>query len=96
MRVWYSAPPSWKGYINGTHLDGNFAINEGLEMARSCCSTCAAARHAGGHQISGFTEPQFIQRSGELGRDYHQPEPPTGQQTISMPVSFKEQLRLAA
>jgi 3-deoxy-7-phosphoheptulonate synthase len=32
----------WKGYINDPHLDGSFAINEGLEMART-----PVARRAG-------------------------------------------------
>ena len=27
-------PVGWKGYINDPHLDGSFAINEGLELAR--------------------------------------------------------------
>ena len=37
MRVYFEKPRTtvgWKGYINDPHLDGSFAINEGLEMAR--------------------------------------------------------------
>ncbi|MGE4331411.1 MAG: 3-deoxy-7-phosphoheptulonate synthase, partial [Diaphorobacter sp.] len=34
MRVYFEKPRTtvgWKGYINDPHLDGSFAINEGLE-----------------------------------------------------------------
>ncbi len=37
MRVYFEKPRTtvgWKGYINDPHLDGSFAINEGLAMAR--------------------------------------------------------------
>jgi 3-deoxy-7-phosphoheptulonate synthase len=37
MRVYFEKPRTtvgWKGYINDPHLDGSFAINQGLEMAR--------------------------------------------------------------
>ena len=37
MRVYFEKPRTtvgWKGYINDPHLDGSFAINEGLQMAR--------------------------------------------------------------
>ncbi|GAA6142362.1 3-deoxy-7-phosphoheptulonate synthase [Hydrogenophaga sp. 5NK40-0174] len=37
MRVYFEKPRTtvgWKGYINDPHLDGSFAINEGLSMAR--------------------------------------------------------------
>lgn len=42
MRVYFEKPRTtvgWKGYINDPHLDGSFAINEGLEKARVFCST---------------------------------------------------------
>ena len=41
MRVYFEKPRTtvgWKGYINDPHLDGSFAINEGLEMARQLAS----------------------------------------------------------
>lgn len=37
MRVYFEKPRTtvgWKGYINDPHLDGSFAMNEGLQMAR--------------------------------------------------------------
>ena len=36
MRAYFEKPRTtvgWKGYINDPHLDGSFAINEGLERA---------------------------------------------------------------
>jgi 3-deoxy-7-phosphoheptulonate synthase len=38
MRVYFEKPRTtvgWKGYINDPHLNGSFAINEGLEKARA-------------------------------------------------------------
>ena len=35
MRAYFEKPRTtvgWKGYINDPHLDGSFAINEGLEL----------------------------------------------------------------
>ena len=37
MRTYFEKPRTtlgWKGYINDPHLDGTFAVNEGLERAR--------------------------------------------------------------
>ena len=37
MRVYFEKPRTtvgWKGFINDPHLDGSFAINEGLRLAR--------------------------------------------------------------
>src|SRR5258705_9937515 len=37
MRTYFEKPRTtvgWKGYINDPHLDGSFAINEGLRLAR--------------------------------------------------------------
>jgi DAHP synthetase I family len=37
MRVYFEKPRTtvgWKGHINDPHLDGSFAMNQGLEMAR--------------------------------------------------------------
>jgi len=37
MRAYFEKPRTtvgWKGYINDPHIDGSFAINEGLERAR--------------------------------------------------------------
>lgn len=38
MRVYFEKPRTtvgWKGFINDPHLDGSYAINEGLRLARS-------------------------------------------------------------
>jgi 3-deoxy-D-arabino-heptulosonate 7-phosphate (DAHP) synthase len=42
MRAYFEKPRTtvgWKGYINDPHLDGSFAINEGLSERVGCCST---------------------------------------------------------
>ncbi len=64
MRVYFEKPRTtvgWKGYINDPHLDGSFAINEGLELAR------AAAAGGAGHWACRWapsfwtcSRPQFI------------------------------------
>jgi 3-deoxy-7-phosphoheptulonate synthase len=51
MRAYFEKPRTtvgWKGYINDPHLDGSFAINEGLERARRLLLelTCSACRRA--------------------------------------------------
>ena len=41
MRVYFEKPRTtvgWKGLINDPHLDGSFAINEGLRMARGAAA----------------------------------------------------------
>jgi 3-deoxy-7-phosphoheptulonate synthase len=45
MRAYFEKPRTtvgWKGYINDPHLDGTFAINEGLERARRLLVDLAA------------------------------------------------------
>ena len=42
MRVYFEKPRTtvgWKGLINDPNLDGSFDINEGLRVARHCCSS---------------------------------------------------------
>ena len=41
MRVYFEKPRTtvgWKGLLNDPNLDGSFHINEGLQIARHCCS----------------------------------------------------------
>jgi 3-deoxy-7-phosphoheptulonate synthase len=62
MRVYFEKPRTtvgWKGYINDPHLDGSFAINEGLER-RAAAAGRAGAGPAGGHRVPGPAQPQFI------------------------------------
>ena len=50
----------WKGYINDPHLDGSFAINEGLEMARQLLLDVLALGLPVGTEFLDLLSPQFI------------------------------------
>jgi 3-deoxy-7-phosphoheptulonate synthase len=50
----------WKGYINDPHLDGSFAINEGLEMARTLLLDVLALGLPVGTEFLDLLSPQFI------------------------------------
>jgi 3-deoxy-7-phosphoheptulonate synthase len=50
----------WKGYINDPHLDGSFAINEGLEMARKLLLDILAIDMPVGTEFLDLLSPQFI------------------------------------
>jgi len=63
MRVYFEKPRStvgWKGYINDPHLDGSFAINEGLEMARRLLLDVLALGLPVGTEFLDLLSPQFI------------------------------------
>jgi len=63
MRVYFEKPRTtvgWKGYINAPHLDGSFAINEGLEMARRLLLDVLAAGLPVGTEFLDLLSPQFI------------------------------------
>ena len=63
MRVYFEKPRTtvgWKGYINDPHLDGSFAINEGLEMARRLLLDVLAAGLPVGTEFLDLLSPQFI------------------------------------
>ncbi len=63
MRVYFEKPRTtvgWKGYINDPHLDGSFAINEGLEMARRLLLEVLAAGLPVGTEFLDLLSPQFI------------------------------------
>ena len=50
----------WKGYINDPHLDGSFAINEGLEMARRLLLDIVGLGLPVGTEFLDLLSPQFI------------------------------------
>ncbi|HQZ57661.1 MAG TPA: 3-deoxy-7-phosphoheptulonate synthase, partial [Ottowia sp.] len=50
----------WKGYINDPHLDGSFAINEGLRMARQLLLDVLALGLPVGTEFLDLLSPQFI------------------------------------
>ncbi|QHE83551.1 3-deoxy-7-phosphoheptulonate synthase [Hydrogenophaga sp. BPS33] len=63
MRVYFEKPRTtvgWKGYINDPHLDGTFAINEGLEMARALLLDVLALGLPVGTEFLDLLSPQFI------------------------------------
>ncbi len=63
MRVYFEKPRTtvgWKGYINDPHLDGSFAINEGLEMARQLRLDVLALGLPVGTEFLDLLSPQFI------------------------------------
>ncbi len=63
MRVYFEKPRTtvgWKGYINDPHLDGSFAINEGLERARELLLDVLAVGLPVGTEFLGLLSPQFI------------------------------------
>jgi len=63
MRVYFEKPRTtvgWKGYINDPHLDGSFAINEGLEMARQLLLDVLETGLPVGTEFLDLLSPQFI------------------------------------
>ncbi|MCB2001376.1 MAG: 3-deoxy-7-phosphoheptulonate synthase [Burkholderiaceae bacterium] len=63
MRVYFEKPRTtvgWKGYINDPHLDGTFAINEGLQMARRLLLELLALGLPLGTEFLDLLSPQFI------------------------------------
>ena len=63
MRVYFEKPRTtvgWKGYINDPHLDGSFAINQGLEMARRLLLDVLAIGLPVGTEFLDLQSPQFI------------------------------------
>ncbi|WOP15590.1 3-deoxy-7-phosphoheptulonate synthase [Ottowia sp. SB7-C50] len=63
MRVYFEKPRTtvgWKGYINDPHLDGSYAINEGLQMARRLLLDVLALGLPVGTEFLDLLSPQFI------------------------------------
>jgi 3-deoxy-7-phosphoheptulonate synthase len=63
MRVYFEKPRStvgWKGLINDPHLDGSFAINEGLRRARRLLLDLTAMGVPAGTEFLDPIMPQFI------------------------------------
>jgi len=63
MRVYFEKPRTtvgWKGYINDPRLDGSFAINEGLELARRLLLDLLALGLPVGTEFLDLLSPQFI------------------------------------
>jgi len=96
MRVYFEKPRTtvgWKGLINDPHLDGSYAINEGLHLARKLLLDLSAlGLHAGSEFLDPIT-PQYtsdLVTWGAIGArttesQVHR-ELASG---LSMPVGFK-------
>jgi 3-deoxy-7-phosphoheptulonate synthase len=63
MRVYFEKPRTtvgWKGLINDPHLDGTFAINQGLRIARKLLLDLAELGVPAGTEFLDTITPQFI------------------------------------
>jgi len=63
MRAYFEKPRTtvgWKGYINDPHLDGTFAINEGLERARRLLLELTTLGLPTGTEFLDLLSPQYI------------------------------------
>ncbi len=63
MRCYFEKPRTtvgWKGYINDPHLDGSFAINEGLQRARRLLLEIVEMGLPVGTEFLDLLSPQFI------------------------------------
>lgn len=96
MRVYFEKPRTtvgWKGLINDPHLDGSFAINEGLRLARQILLEVVALGLPAGCEFLDPISPQFIADAvtwGAIGA--RTTESQIHRQLasgLSMPVGFK-------
>ncbi len=63
MRVYFEKPRTtvgWKGFINDPHLDGSFAINEGLRQARKLLLEINRMGLPCGTEFLDLLSPQYI------------------------------------
>src|SRR5215212_9878692 len=63
MRVYFEKPRTtvgWKGLINDPHLDGSFAVNDGLHLARQLLLDVVALGVPAGCEFLDPISPQFI------------------------------------
>jgi 3-deoxy-7-phosphoheptulonate synthase len=63
MRVYYEKPRTtvgWKGLINDPHLDGSFAVNDGLHLARKLLLEILELGLPGGCEFLDPITPQFF------------------------------------
>src|SRR6187455_396630 len=63
MRVYFEKPRTtvgWKGLINDPHLDGSFAINQGLKLARRLLLEINRLGLPAGTEFLDTISPQYI------------------------------------
>jgi 3-deoxy-7-phosphoheptulonate synthase len=86
MRVYFEKPRTtvgWKGLINDPRLDGSFAINEGLRLARRFLADVAALGLPAGTEFLDPISPSSSPTSCRGGRSA--PGPPRARCTGSWP-----------
>ena len=72
MRVYFEKPRTtvgWKGLINDPDLDGSFAINKGLRLARSLLLDINTLGAPGGVRVPRRDDAAILRRSRRLGGD---------------------------
>jgi 3-deoxy-7-phosphoheptulonate synthase len=96
MRVYFEKPRTtvgWKGLINDPHLNGSFAVNEGLRLARQLLVNLAESEMPAGCEFLDPILPQFFADTvawGAIGA--RTTESQVHRQLasgLSMPVGFK-------
>ena len=96
MRVYFEKPRTtvgWKGLVNDPHLDGSFAVNEGLALARRLLLDVVALGLPAGCEFLDPITPQFIADAvawGAIGARTTESQVHRNLTSgLSMPVGFK-------
>jgi len=96
MRVYFEKPRTtvgWKGLVNDPHLDGSFAVNEGLYLARALLLDVIALGLPAGCEFLDPITPQFIADAvawGAIGARTTESQVHRNLASgLSMPVGFK-------
>jgi 3-deoxy-7-phosphoheptulonate synthase len=96
MRVYFEKPRTtvgWKGLLNDPHLDGSFAINEGLRIARQLLVDLTAIGVPAGCEFLDPISPQFIADAvtwGAIGARTSESQVHRQLASgLSMPIGFK-------
>jgi 3-deoxy-7-phosphoheptulonate synthase len=96
MRVYFEKPRTtvgWKGLVNDPHLDGSFAVNDGLHLARQLLLNVIALGLPAGCEFLDPITPQFIADAvawGAIGARTTESQVHRNLASgLSMPVGFK-------
>lgn len=96
MRVYFEKPRTtvgWKGLVNDPHLDGSFAVNDGLHLARQLLLDVVALGLPAGCEFLDPITPQFIADAvtwGAIGARTTESQVHRNLASgLSMPVGFK-------
>ncbi|CAA9579816.1 MAG: 2-keto-3-deoxy-D-arabino-heptulosonate-7-phosphate synthase I alpha [uncultured Thermomicrobiales bacterium] len=96
MRVYFEKPRTtvgWKGLVNDPHLDGSFAVNDGLHLARRFLLDVVALGLPAGCEFLDPITPQFIADAvswGAIGARTTESQVHRNLTSgLSMPVGFK-------